>query len=137
MAQIGPVTLTLTGVADNAVESIQSVLAAIEATGSAPDGFDDLFARGGSDLAADLREDAVDLLFAKPVLRAADGALKCTLKPSERYIELVAAVSRDRNVAFDLSGHGWPVLSVVSRISTVAEGVAFAITNRATPEGCA
>lgn len=137
MAQIGPITLDLTGVADGPLESIQSALAAIETLGRAPEGFDDLFACGGSDLGACLREDAVDLLFAEPVLSAADGALKCALKPSQRYLELVAAVSRDRNVAFDLSGHGWPVLSIVSRISTVAEGVAFAITNRATPEGCA
>jgi hypothetical protein len=134
MAQIGPVTLTLTCIADNAVQSIQSALAAIEASGGVPQGFDDLFAGLGSDLVANLHEDAVDLLFAEPVLRTADGALECALKPSQRYIELVAAIARDGNVAVDCSGHGWPVLSIVSPNTIVAEGVA-SVT--ATPEGCA
>lgn len=134
MAQIGPVTLTLTGIADNAVQSIQSALAAIEAAGSAPHGFDDFFARGGSDLGADLREDAVDLLFAEPVLRTADGALECALKPSQRYIELVAAVARDRNVAFNLNVHGWPVLSIVSPNTILADAGGAAIPPA---EGCA
>ena len=134
MAQIGPITLALSCIADNAVESIQSALAAIESSGTAPHGFDDLFAGLGSDLGADLREDALDLLFAEPVVSTADGALECTLKPSQRYIELVAAIARDGNVAIDCSGHGWPVLSIVSPNTILAEGVA-SVT--ATPEGCA
>ncbi|MFZ5666932.1 MAG: hypothetical protein ACOY7L_17100 [Pseudomonadota bacterium] len=134
MAQIGPISLTLTGAADNAVQSIQSALAAIEASGSAPHGFDDLFAGLGSGLGADLREDAVDLFFAEPVLRTADGALECALKPSQRYIELVAAIARDGNVAVDCSGHGWPVLSIVSPNTIVADAGGAAIPPA---EGCA
>lgn len=133
MAQIGPVTLTLTCIADNAVESIQSALAAIESSGTAPHGFDDLFAGLGSDLGADLREDAVDLLFAEPVLRTADGALECALKPSQRYIELVSAIARDGNVAVDCSGHGWPVLSIVSPNTILADAGGAAIPPA---EGC-
>jgi hypothetical protein len=134
MAQIGPITLDLTGIADGPVQSIQSALAAIETFGRAPEGFDDLFASGSSDLGACLREDAVDLLFAEPVLSAADGALKCALNPSQRYLELVAAICRDLHLAIDLSAHGWPVLSIVSPNTNLADAGGAAIPPA---EGCA
>lgn len=57
------------------------------------------------------------------------------LEPSKQYIGCVAAiVARDaeRHVVGVEVSHGWPILSVVSRIPTVTEGAAPA---NATPEG--
>ena len=75
-----------------------------------------------------------DLVRIEIPLRAADRASDdhiFRILPSQRYIELVAAIAgycRGETVV----SHGWPILSVVSRISTVAEG---AVPANAAPEG--
>lgn len=76
-------------------------------------GFGDFFGPevegGGSDFGVD----PGDLIFGEPVFGAADGALKLVINPSDRYLDLVAAITRDGDVSSDFDVHGWPILSVI------------------------
>lgn len=70
--------------------------------------------------------DQRDLFACELSLKGADGAADqdvFRVLPSQGYLELVAAVAQDFGVETVVS-HGWPILSVESRIPTVAEGAA-------------
>ena len=75
-----------------------------------------------------------DLVRVELPLRAADRASDnyvFRILPGQRYVELVAAITRYCGGEAVVS-HGWPILSVESRIPTVTEGAAPA---NAAPEG--
>ena len=128
MARVGKLVLELS-IGDGALASARSVLDVLAASGSSLGRlvqlFPDFLHAEGPGRVAELRADAFDLLFAEAVNAPALGAGKIVLKPSDRYIEFVTAISRDGNVALDFDLHGWPILSVVACTTTVAEaGVA-------------
>lgn len=117
MATVGPITisvdlepmrLSVEGLA-SAVETSEGVLdRLVEA------GFGSLIF--GDDLSGLFRCEAID--------GAATGAFELhgfRVMPDERYIELVSAITRDGNPYVSGLVHGWPILSVVARTTTVAE----------------
>ena len=83
-------------------------------------------------------DERFDLVVAKPVDRAASIAGKAhifELLPSDRYLELVAAIADECDAGPIDFSHGWPLLSVVSAFATVAEagGVTTAPGGGASP----
>lgn len=83
--------------------------------------FPDVIHAEGGGLIADLGADGSNLILIETVLGSADGALELIFKPSDRYLEFVAAIARDGNVTADFDAHGWPILSVVSAQPTVVD----------------
>lgn len=70
-------------------------------------------------------DDTGNLFVAKPVLNPAGGALVAEgvkVHPSDRYLELVAAIANEAKARVVFSDHGWPILSVGEGSPTVTEG---------------
>jgi hypothetical protein len=133
MAEVGKLEMRLSveGGASAAL-SARLVLDVLVAAGGVPEGlverFPDFFDAEGSGAVTQLRLDAGNLFGTEPIDDAALRAGKFILKPSERYLELVAAVARDRDVPVNLDLHGWPILSLVSADSAnVAEAAGESI----------
>lgn len=108
-----------------AAESIQSLQAALR-----------------SGLLSDAAVESIKALFDLVSIDIGDLAtfrtdkLSIHLEPSKKYFGCVAALSArdaERHMVRVEYSHAWPILSVVSRIPTVAEGAAPA---NAAPEGC-
>lgn len=83
--------------------------------------FPDLLDATPSGSVAYLCPDAGDLIFGKPVSVSTVGAIEFILKPSDRYLELVAAIARNGDVPFGFDPHGWPIPSLVCGNPTIAE----------------
>lgn len=86
--------------------------------------FPDMIHAEGSGPVTDLSSNSFDLLFAEPVFLTAGGAVEFILKPSDRYLEFVAAITRDGDVSADFDLHSWPILVLRgdSAQPTIAEG---------------
>lgn len=126
MAKVGPVVIDMHAVAHHpALRSVASVLDVLAASGGAfdalADSFPELVCTEGPDLSANLRSDAGDLIFGESILRTTVGTLEVALKPSDRYLELVAAISGNRDVSCDFDFHGWPILSLVGDTASMTE----------------
>jgi len=112
VASIQALDLTMSGgkAASASARSVGDVLAAFDGLAHRlVEAFPDFFSAEGGDL----RLDIGNLFRAEPIDSAALRAGEVILKPSERYIELVSAISRDWGVApdFDLHFvHSWPIL---------------------------
>lgn len=123
MAKIGALVLNVD--TRGAAASFSSLAAAIEAVDGVTDklcgaGFSSFVL--GHDLSGLLRCEAVDSVAARA------GELHgLRIVPDERYVELVAALTRDGNPYTSGFLHGWPILSVVGRTPTVAEAGGEAI----------
>ena len=78
-------------------------------------------------LGIELRFEFDNLIRAESVDTTAFGACEIVVKPSDRYIDFVAAVSVSNDVPFDFDLHGWPILSSVCCSTTMAEGAAESI----------
>lgn len=105
---------------DAARQSIESLCAAVDAAqgvdGGLPDGLV-------------LPDDASDLIRGEVVDSPTSGAVKLNcieIQPSDQHLELVAAIAAHGNSYSVRVTHGWPVLSVVARTSTVADREAVA-----------
>lgn len=126
MATLNPLKLNLSASTAPAGRSLTSVFDVLGASNSLRNSvagsFPDLFHAKFSGSVCDLTVDNLDLFMGEMVNEAALGADKISfsVKPSERYLELVAAISRDGNFSCDFDAH-WPVLSVVGDTATVAE----------------
>jgi hypothetical protein len=80
----------------------------------------DLFRAEGFDATLELIVDPADLIRIEVTDRAAGGANQIGLivQPNERYLELVAAITRDGHVAASFDAHGWPPLRLIESDST-------------------
>ena len=125
----GPVqvALSLSG-SSSPLASLRSVFEVLAASSSLRERIAKLFPdlvrpEGGSGI-SNLFLDIGDLIVCESILCSADGTgdLRISVNPSERYVELVAAIGRDGDVSFDLDVHRWPILSVGGDTPTVAEG---------------
>lgn len=121
-------SLKFTLVSDRASASLRSVLDVLPTLSSDTlehlvDAFSDLIASEVGGSGVKLIPDFGDLFVVEPVDRAALGTdeVRLAVNPSDRYLDLVAAVAGDDDVSCNLDVHGWPILSVVARTSTVAE----------------
>jgi hypothetical protein len=72
-------------------------------------------------LVSDLTGETCDLLFGEPVMRSTDGALELIFQPSDRYLDLVAAIARDGDVSCSFDAHGWPILSLAGDTASMTE----------------
>lgn len=102
--------------------SLRSVFDVLEASSAlrqhVVDRFPDLFTGDTPELSIEFGSESIDLFFGEAVDRAALGAGKILFNPSERYLELVAAISGDGNRCTDF--HGWPILSLTCGNATMA-----------------
>jgi len=125
MPEIGALTINLSIGAEPARRSLLSALEVLRASDALRDrivpDFGDLFGAECNGSLTDLSVDAGNLLRAETVFRAADGALELVLNPSDRYLDLMAAIARDGDLSCDLDFHGWPILSVAVGPTTVSE----------------
>lgn len=116
-------SLVVTGLREQvaaAAESIGSVRVALAAQETA-DGVDRAIPDAGT-----LFDNVDDLFRCEPVDGAAVRAAEIQgfeIKPTDRYSELVAAIASDRDQYTVRVRHGWPILSLAPRTTTVADAV--------------
>ncbi len=121
-----PFIIKLRNCAETAVAAEQSVLALVQVLAEAGlaeslesiTGLSDRYGLGLTDERDFFR---VELALGSASRAADEDVLR--ILPSQAYIELVAAVAVDCGRETVVS-HGWPILSVESRVTTVAEGAA-------------
>lgn len=127
MADLGPLCLPLGVHSGDAEQSIDALAAALESSQSArelvADRFPDIFNRVAGSDELEVAVDGGERLFVIGADLSAVGAgsLAVFLKPSKRYLELVAALGAHLKIDV-VTVHRWPVLSVAGRTATVAEG---------------
>lgn len=111
MARVGKLVLPL----DSVLASVRSVLDVLTTSHGVAKGlvdrFPDFFERGSAGDVIDIRADAPDFILAEPINVSASGARKLSFQPSDRYLELAAAVAGDGDRVCALDVHGWPILS--------------------------
>lgn len=116
------------------VSSLRSILEVFGPTGGSLEAvaqdFPDLLDAGGLSGVPELRADAFNLIFGKPVAGAADGTLEIIFEPSDRYVDFVTAIARDRGVACDLDLHGWPILSLSADTPRMIEAAGASSSGR-------
>lgn len=132
MTQVGTIQVTCAiGSVDSAISSARLVGDVLAAGGGFPHALAERFPNfinpeiGG--LGVELRFEASDLIRVEPVSTSALGTCEFVLKPSDRYLDFVAAVSVSNDVPFDFDLHGWPILSSVGCSTTMADGAAESI----------
>lgn len=132
-------SLTVTRLTLDARAAIVSSLRSVFEVIASSDGLRERFGHIASDLlgcefssgCVDLLADESHLRFFEMIDMPALGAdqIGFIVKPSDRYLELVTAIAGDRDNARNLDFvQGWPVLSVESHASTVAEAAGAAIS---------
>lgn len=123
----------------SAARSIDALVAAFRSLDGAANVFADLApelfdvdAESGAYLSFGDGDGLFALRFSVAALRASN--LTIRFDPSQRYLELVAAVAKqlDRNV---VTVHGWPILSVDGGHSTVGEAAGESISGSRASEG--
>lgn len=121
MTRLHDVTITLdTSFIDAMKQSFASVSCALEQLPSGiADGLRESVLGGFV-----LSDDGSDLVVCEPIDLTATGATKLhTLKvaPSQRYNEIVSAIAACGDGYGIFVSHGWPILSIGSRVPIVAE----------------
>lgn len=127
---LGPIKLDLTFDSKPMRDSLASVLAELEVLAASGDALeyvvdlaDGMIARDGSG-GLDLCFDGEDLIAGEAIHFPATDARPfetVQVPPSDRYLRLVAALASDRDTYCVRFVHGWPVLSVDVRPTTVAD----------------
>jgi len=113
--------LATTGM-DDASASLESIAAVLDPAGPKVEA-EHLLAEfiAGLRVGAD---EGVDICRFETLANATSGAIELVsikVLPSERFLELMTAIARERDDVSLVFSHGWPILSVAVPTTTVAE----------------